>query len=277
MDVKRIALIGVLVVLAFFIFTRLMGSGQEPEPVSEPVRTVVEKVDYTSVLTVAGVLTRGEVVRRDDLVWMDWPTEALTPALITEDANSKNGDGQTLADTLVGAIVKDIVNPGEPVTLSRFIRSGDAGIMAALLRPGMRAVTVRISVDTASGGFIQPGDKVDVILRKSMSSNGQSNVVASTIFEDVQVLAIDQSFRNTAENGAAIPGSTATLELSLPDSESLVAAQAEGEIALVLRGFSNSNSSAPSRAADGRRRARETPPIGVYRSGQVDTVMVQQR
>lgn len=277
MDVKRIALIGILVVLAFFIFRTLMGQEEPVVETEQPVRTIVEKVDYTSILTVSGTLERGTVVRDSDLVWMDWPTDALTPALITEDSQSEDGSGLSVSDTLIGAIVKDTVTPGEPATLTKFIRSGDAGIMAALLSPGMRAVTVRISVDTASGGFIQPGDKVDVILRQNVDAAGQSRVVASTIFSDVTVLAIDQSFRNSAEDGAAIPGSTATLELSLMDSESLIAAQAEGEIALVLRGFTRSSAYAPSRASQASRSSGEAQQIGVYRSGQVESILVQER
>lgn len=278
MDVKRIALIGILVVLAFFIFTTLMNRGGE-EPVVAPVKTVVEKVDYTAVLTVTDVMRRGDVVSEDDITWMDWPSEALTPAFITEDAADENnsGDGKPLSATIIGSIVSDQILPGEPATLSKFIRAGDAGTLSVLLKPGMRAVTVRISVDTASGGFIQPGDKVDVVLRDTVNSGGEVQSVANTIFSNVTVLAIDQMFRSSSETGAAIPGTTATLELSPADSEDLIASQADGEIALILRGFTRSSAYAPSRAAKKRRGAGDAPPLTVYRSGQAETVLVQER
>ena len=280
MDVRRIALIGLLVLLAGFIFFTLTRGGDTPAPTpTETVRTVVKEVDYTSILTVATPLSRGSVVREDDLAWMDWPTDALTPALITETSTDTEGAEQTIADSLRGAIVKDQINPGEPAVLSKFIRAGDAGVMSALLKPGMRAVTVRISVDTASGGFIQPGDKVDVILRERVSApgGGETNVVASTIFSDVTVLAIDQVFSNNPEGGVAIPGSTATLELSPRDSEDLIASQADGDLTLVLRGFTSAAAYAPSRAVRERRGVSEQPPIAVYRSGQVESILVQER
>jgi len=176
------------------------------------------------------------------LTTIKWPAEALTANLINMD------DQPDAKSEFVNALARQSLTQGETLNLSKVIRAGDSGIMAALLKPGMRAVTTRISVDTAAGGFIQPGDRVDIILREnfaitrdtsanqSRSAERNSLFLAQTLFENVKVLAIDQTFSTGPESGAAIPGSTATFELSQPDAELLQEAEGYGDIYLTLRG-----------------------------------------
>lgn len=277
MDRKRLILIIALIALMFVVFTTLRGMNSGSPDAEPEVRTIVEEVDYTQVLSVSEPMNKGDRVRDGDLKWIDWPTEAVTAALIINDSSAE----VSAMESLMGALVRESLTPGDPLIMSRFIRAGDAGIMAALLNPGMRAVTVRISVDTASGGFIQPGDKVDIILQETIQPDGepgsstQPKYIASTIFENVTVLAIDQSFSNNPESGAAIPGSTATLELSPRDSERVTVAQVRGDLSLVLRGFSGSAARAPTRAKNPTETEKSVPPLTIYRSGAAQTVAVR--
>ena len=277
MDRKRIILIIALIGLMFVVFTTLRGMDTGSQEVAPVVQTIVEEVDYTQVLSVSEPMNMGDRVRDGDLKWMDWPTEAVTPALIVNDPAAE----VPAMEALLGAFVREPLTPGDPLVMSRFIRAGDAGIMAALLKPGMRAVTVRISVDTASGGFIQPGDKVDIILQETIQPNGEvgsptvPKYIAGTIFENVTVLAIDQSFSNNPEGGAAIPGSTATLELSPSDAERVTVAQVRGDLSLVLRGYSGSSARAATRASTPANEEKVVPPLTIYRSGTAQSVAVR--
>ncbi|MEM7728866.1 MAG: Flp pilus assembly protein CpaB [Pseudomonadota bacterium] len=276
MDKKRLILIVVLVGLMFVVFTSLRGLNTS-DSVAPEVRTVVQEVDYTDVLSVSEPMAKGQRIVDGDLTWIRWPTEAVTPAFIVEDPEAE----VPVMEALVGALAREPLVPGDPLVMSRLIRAGDAGIMAALLKPGMRAVTVRISVDTASGGFIQPGDKVDIILQETIQpdaafgGSGLAQIVANTVFENVTVLAIDQSFANSLDGSAAIPGSTATLELSPEDAERITVAQVRGDLSLVLRGFSGSSARAPSRAKQTLDEEEAVPPLTIYRSGAAQTVAVR--
>ncbi|MGB3456488.1 MAG: Flp pilus assembly protein CpaB [Litorimonas sp.] len=278
MDRKRLVLIVVLVGLMFVVFTSLRGLNATEE-VEPEVRTIVQEVEYSEVLSVSEPMYKGQRVGEGDLTWINWPTEAVTPALIVNDPEAEAE--LSPMDSLLGAVVREPLNPGEPLVMSRFIRAGDAGVMAALLSPGMRAVTVRISVDTASGGFIQPGDKVDIILQEAVQpgdefgGGGLAQFVANTIFENVTVLAIDQSFAPSPDSGAALPGSTATLELSPGDAERITVAQVRGDLSLVLRGFSGSSARAPSRAMETEEEVKSIPPLTIYRSGAAQSVAVR--
>lgn len=191
----------------------------------------------------------------------------------------------------VNSLARQPLSQGETITRDKVIMAGDSGIMAALLKPGMRAVTTRISVDTAAGGFIQPGDRVDIIVRENMAiprDNTPGNqqrtpqrtnlYVAQTLFENVKVLAIDQTFTTGADSGAAIPGSTATFELSQSDAELLQEAEGHGDLYLTLRGVTGSGYKGRSAAVNAREDAEPAPStLTIYRNGEPTPVALQQR
>ena len=54
------------------------------------------------------------------------------------------------------------------------VRAGDSGYLAAYLEPGMRAMAIGVTVETAAGGFILPGDRVDVVLTHQVRVNGEA-------------------------------------------------------------------------------------------------------
>ena len=279
MDTKRIILAAGLGIAALVVFTQVRKLGTPP-PVEAPkaAAPIIQQVEYVDVLVAARSLPLGGRVSEDALLWKKWPAEALTPAFISNDTRP-----QAMAE-LQNAIVRSPIVEGEPINEGKLVKAGESGVMAALLKPGMRAVTTRISVDTAAGGFIQPGDRVDVILTRSIQQNRigaagtQTNerlFVSDTIFENVHVLAIDQTFSTSAEGGATVIGSTATFEMSQGDAELLQQSVAKGDLSLTLRGISNSRASGRSTAKIVKKREDEQSTLVVYRGGQPQQVAVR--
>ena len=153
--------------------------------------------------------------------------------------------------------------------------------MSALLTPGMRAVTTEISTESASGGFIQPGDNVDIILTKEIEEDplpgqtrGKDVFVSETIFENVRVLAIDQEYDIDEEGGASITGNTATLELSPGDAELLQVAIASGELAMILRPLGTNGSGAATSRAKFSQGNTKRDRLVVYRAGEQSSVAI---
>ena len=75
------------------------------------------------------------------------------------------------------------------------MRPGDHGFLAAVLKQGMRAVTVGVDAVSGTAGLIWPGDRVDVILTQSMDDPKLPpgrRVAAETVLQDARVIAIDQ-------------------------------------------------------------------------------------
>ena len=142
----------------------------------------------------------------------------------------------------------------------------------------MRAMAIRVTVETAAGGFILPGDRVDVVLTResNLSNMGQgegqrSKFTSATVMQNIKVLAIDQSTR-AGDDEQAVIGATATLEVGPSDAEALALAKSEGELSLVLRSYADTGG--PSGSV-GARAAREVAAVRVYRGGAPEVVVVQ--
>jgi len=283
MDKKRIIMAGGMVVAAIGIFAVVRQLGT-PAPVAAAApETRVVEVEYVGVLAAAVDMPLGTRASADSFAWVDWPLEAITASLITET------DAPDAKDEFANSIVRSGIVEGEPINPAKLVTAGGAGVMAALLNPGMRAVTTRISPDTAVGGFIQPGDRVDIILTQTFrleqgDDNRKGEIIqdkfsqSRTIFENVRVLAIDQTFSTSAGGGADIIGSTATFELNPNDVEVLQEAESTGDLSLTLRGLTGSNAYSRSAATSAREEKVEKEPetsLTLYRSGQAQRVAIE--
>ena len=278
MDKRRTLLIVGLAVAAVVVFTQVkkLGTPNPVQQVAAPAQ-VIEKVKYVDVLVATTNMSLGSRVSDQSVKWKQWPAEALSPALISNDLRPQ------AIEELKGAIVRSPILEGEPISEGKLVKAGASGVMAALLKPGMRAVTTRISVDTAAGGFMQPGDRVDIILTQtvqpsrsaSSTQSSQRVFIADTIFENVHVLAIDQTYSTSAEGGAAVIGSTATFEMSQEDAELLQQSVSKGDLSLTLRGIIRSGARAISAAKTEKKQVETESTLTVYRGGQPQQVAIR--
>ena len=114
-----------------------------------------------------------------------------------------------------------------------------AGFLAAVLRPGRRAVTVRLeAAEGRHAGLIGPGDRVDVILTASLApGEGAGNVLTRTIIEDVRVVAVDRGGDASGDAGEVASETTivATLEALPTQATQLTHANREGRLTAVVR------------------------------------------
>ncbi len=215
MNVSRLAILGVALVAGAAAFFLMMGNRPSaPVQIVEPV-----KEETVRVLIATRELHRGDRLTIEDTNWVAWPKAALQPTFIT-DANPQ------AREDLANAVARSLIVSGEPIVNAKIVRAGSSGMMAAILAPGMRAVTVRVSAETSSGGFILPGDHVDIL---QMSGSR-----ATVLFEDVRVLAVNTLYTENPES-AHIDGSNVTLEMSPPNAEAFTAARSKGTLNLVLR------------------------------------------
>lgn len=281
MDKKKIVLLGVLGLVAVVGFLQLQKMSTPAPTVTDttpkPEPQVVSTVEYTDILVANQDLPRGARLTPDSLRWEKWPSEALNENLID------NENQPTAMETLNGAVVKATIYEGEPIMERKVIQAGDHSQMSALLKPGMRAIAVEINANNAAGGFILPGDRVDVVLTSQIQNpvqgsyrNNQQNFISKTIFENVNVLAIDQIYGQAPDGTANIIGATALLELSRSDAERIIEAQSRGEISLVLRGLGNQNPRHVRSAATTSRKPDATvSSITIYRDGNPQQVAIQ--
>jgi pilus assembly protein CpaB len=183
-----------------------------------------------------------------------------------------NGQPAAMA-SLMGAVVHDQISSGEPILEKKLIRLGEGGYLAAVLTPGMRAIAVSLSAENGAGGFILPGDHVDVIQVHEQDSSmpGMKPVTISRIVvANVRVLAIDQKTK-PEKDAQAIVGAAATLEVKEDAAQALIEAGATGKLQLALRSYADAG------APSGRVLARAAPPppsVKLYENGKITDVMV---
>lgn len=214
----------------------------EPEPVPPP--PVVESVAATPapvvkpdpqvwVLVARNSLTAGTFVSLDDLQWQQ-KNETAVASLI---GPLRKDDGAVELEALAGSVLRRAVAAGEPLTDAVLLDAGDSGYLAALVRPGYRAVSVPVNRVMASSGLVAPGDTVDVILSTYLNK-GKGNRFADvqalrtrTLLQGVRVLALNATPAPTARVKDTFAGrgrfpqdSSATLEVLPDQAEKLVLA-----------------------------------------------------
>jgi pilus assembly protein CpaB len=303
MNPARIIVICVAAVAAIglALAVRAMGSPSNA-PTAVATAAAVPARPMAKVLVAAKDLEPGQRLTESDMAWKEWPADEVNPAFITdgsvplpsvvtEEPSAARPEGAVASVTRVaanlaagnsksdyaGSVVREPILAGEPIVSRKIVRAGDSGYMAAYLVPGMRAMAIRVTVETAAGGFILPGDRVDVLLTRETTlgnlgaqESDRSKFASSTVMQNIKVLAIDQSTR-ADDDEQAVVGATATLEVGPRDAEALALAKSEGELSLVLRSYADTGG--PSgRAAPATRQASA---IRIYRGGAPEVVVVQ--
>ncbi len=218
MNVRILAGLGIALLAGAGAFFLMMTMTPEESPVRivEPARE-----ETVRVLVSTRDIARGERLTVEDTNWIAWPKNAVQPTFITDQMPEKR-------ESLTGAVARSLMVTGEPLVDAKVVRAGNSGLMAAILAPGMRAVTMRVSPETASGGFILPGDRVDIF------HTSQGNHRTRVLYEEVRVLAVNTMYSENTEV-PNIEGTNVTLEMTPADATTFVSAKASGSMSLVLR------------------------------------------
>jgi pilus assembly protein CpaB len=220
----------------------LVRAMQQPAPAVAAVPTEPKKpaTFAKQILVAKAAIPVGKFIVADDLKWQGWPDNAATGAFIDQKGNPEG------LEKMVGAVARFDLVEGEPVTATKLVHPGDSSFMAAMLSPGTRAMTMEISPETAAGGFILPGDRVDVLVTREVENvQGSANTVANfrsdLILANVRVLAIDGVYGPPSSEGqaAVLIGTRATIELNERDTTLINAAEKAGDLSLSLRSIAD--------------------------------------
>jgi pilus assembly protein CpaB len=178
------------------------------------------------VLVARSAIHTGQLVKPDDLRWQPWPQGNLPPSYIVE--------GKRPIGDFVGAVARSQFHVGEPIVESDIVMPGSRGFLAAVLKPGLRAVSIPATATSTVSGFIYAGDRVDVLLTHALTGpNGQHNAT-ETILRNARVIAMDQKLDFTPGDKPDV-AKTATLELTAKQTEIVTLAVKMGDLSLVLR------------------------------------------
>ncbi|MFZ4807012.1 MAG: Flp pilus assembly protein CpaB [Hyphomicrobiaceae bacterium] len=209
----------------------LLVNSMMKRPPPKPV--VVEKPVATQVLVARSDIGLGQVANESSFRWQEWPKEATVRGFITRQSKP-----QAIVD-LSGTIARMPILAGEPINEAKLVRAESGGVLAAILKKGMRALSIRIKEETVAGRLILPNDHVDVLkVSRVRDKKGGEGTVSETLLRNIRVLAIGQNI-DSKDGKRTLEGATVTLELSPSDAEGLAKASSAGEITLALRSIAD--------------------------------------
>ncbi len=183
-----------------------------------------------SVMVARLPIARGQILKPADLGWQKWPASEINKAYILS--------GSKTIENFAGWVARETFVAGEPIIEAKIVSPGDQGFLAAVLRPGMRAVSVPVTATSGISGFVFPGDQVDILITHPLpaaegNAGGVQHKAAETVLRDVRVIAIDQSLNG--KGGEPVLAKTATLEVTPKQSEIIAVATEMGKLSLSLR------------------------------------------
>ena len=139
-------------------------------------------------------LAAGIFIKPQHLRWQRWPTDDVPDTYVLR--------GKRTDTDMVGAVVRSSIAAGEPITDGAVVKPGDRGFLAAVLDPGMRAVSVPINATSSNAGLIFPGDRIDLILTQTLTSgDGSTRRVSETVLKDIRIIAMGAATSDLAEAG----------------------------------------------------------------------------
>lgn len=228
LSTRRLTFLGLAILLsgASVVLTQQWLQGQLRHA-RESARAQTAAPAASRVLVAAQALPAGTILKAAQVRWQAWPADASTAGYFTS--------AGTTPEQVAGAVARTDLAPGEPLSAARVVQPGDRSFLAAVLKPGYRAVTVNVAASTGVAGFVFPGDRVDLILSRGVagSAGAAKRFVSETVLSDVRVVGVDQRVAN--EKKDVVVPQTATLEVTPKQAEIVTVVGELGKLSLSLR------------------------------------------
>ncbi len=181
-----------------------------------------KKPEVTQTIVVAAKPLRfGTELNASMLREQPWPEHAL-PAGGFSKISELLGSGRR--------VVLTAIEPNEPVLALKITGAGQRATLSALVKPGMKAVTIRVNDVEGVGGFVLPGDRVDVVLTRQIDKGSATTEV---VLQNAKVLAVDQVADDRAAK--ATVAKSVTLEVETVEAQKVWLASSVGNLSLLLR------------------------------------------
>ena len=180
-----------------------------------------QTVPARTIVVAAAPLRFGTRLSANMLREVAWP-EAAIPAGTFASVNDLMAPGKR--------IVLAAIEPNEPILRTKITGPGQRATLSAVIEPGMKAVTVRVNDVEGVGGFVLPGDHVDVLMTRQPEKGSGNNDV---VLQNAKVLAVDQLADDSADKPSVVKA--VTLEVDTVAAQKVSLAASLGTLSLVLR------------------------------------------
>ena len=219
---STIVMIGFAVVFGLLaVFIAQVWLNNQASMRAKNVETNKTQVASQTVVVAKQPLRFGTELSASMLQEVPWPSDALP-----------SGAFARISDVMSGGrrVVLAAIEANEPVLALKITGAGQRATLSALVKPGMKAVTIRVNDVEGVGGFVLPGDHVDVVLTRQLEKGSATTQV---VLQNTRVLAVDQSADERAAKAAV--AKSVTLEVDTVDAQKLWLAASVGSLSLLLR------------------------------------------
>jgi pilus assembly protein CpaB len=120
-----------------------------------------------------------------------------------------------------------------PVLPTELDGTGARTTLSGVIQPGMRAVSLRSSDVAGVGGFVLPGDRVDILLTRTEGAGDAARTLTQVLAQNALVLGVDQTSDQTADK--PIVAKAVTVEVTPEQAQTISLGQSVGELSLALR------------------------------------------
>jgi len=189
------------------------------------IKTTIPVAATQQVIIAAGDISPGTVLSSGLVKNVAWPPKVIPP-------KSASSMGE-----IEGRVVMVPIPQGNPILFSMLAPEGTSAGLSGILPDGKRALTVKVDEVAGVGGFVHPGDHVDVLV--DLPIKEASEHFSKTILHDIVVLTTGQIWQPKGDDNKPVVVNTVTLELTPHESEVLNLASNEGKIRLALRNRNN--------------------------------------
>jgi pilus assembly protein CpaB len=225
------AVFGAISIFAANFWIKSQANARVETTVAIPARP---EVKFKTIVVAKSPLRFGMKLERTALAEIPWAENALPKgAFGTVDELLKDGE----------RVVLSPIDANEPVLLAELSGPNGRATLSNLLTPGMRAVTIKTDEIAGVGGFVTPGDRVDVVLtrnagdieevKKNATGASGSNIATEVVIEAAKVLSVGQA----ADERATTPkvADSVTLEVTPEGAQKIALARNIGKLSLSLR------------------------------------------
>jgi pilus assembly protein CpaB len=244
-----------LAVVAAFVVIQFTGNDEAPPPSVRPQPVAQQPVaqqqapatKVVDVYVASRQIPIGTKITEQMLTTQPWPEHLQVPGFVV---------GPEEGRKLVGMVTRAQFERDEPLVSSKLVNPEDPNFLANALPEGKRMVTIETDVVSAVGGFVFPGDRVDVLFTYNvdlaeMSGEGREYEgidkvdATETLLYNIRVLAVDQQATAgiNPEKGIIVPRSV-SLEVTPEDAQKIRLAEEIGDLSLTLRSLKDKDSTA---------------------------------
>lgn len=192
-----------------------------------PQQATQERVGLTRVVVAKLPLNFGSTISAEHLKEVDWPSAAVPAGAFRSTAEILGG-GQRV--TLRSMAID------EPVLASKISGKGGRLSLSGLISPDMRAATIRVNDVVGVGGFLLPGDRVDVMITRTLPDADQE-AMTDVLIQNVRVVGVDQDANEAKDKPQVVKA--VTIEVTQHQAQKLALGQQVGTLSLALRNLTN--------------------------------------